>query len=57
MFLLWLWITSMAVLLGVEFNAETERTREPHDAVRGADDELKLPERDRPSAKRRAQTA
>ena len=27
-FLLWLWITNIAVLLGVEFNAETERTRE-----------------------------
>ena len=26
-FLLWLWITNMAVLLGVEFNAETERAR------------------------------
>ena len=56
-FLLWLWITNIAVLLGVEFNAETERTRELHEGVRGADDELKLPERDRPSAKQRAQTA
>ena len=56
-FLLWLWITNMAGLLGVEFNAETERTRELHEGVRGADDELKLPERDRPSAKQRAQTA
>jgi len=56
-FLLWLWITNMAVLLGVEFNAETERTRELHEGVRGAEDELKLPERDRPSAKQRAQTA
>jgi membrane protein len=25
-FLLWLWLTNMAVLLGVEFNAETART-------------------------------
>jgi membrane protein len=56
-FLLWLWITNIAVLLGVEFNAETERTRELHEGVRGAEDELKLPERDRPSAKQRAQTA
>jgi membrane protein len=54
-FLLWLWISNLAVLLGVEFNAETERTRELHDGVRGAEDELKLPERDRP--KQRAQTA
>src|SRR5215218_1922041 len=56
-FLLWLWITNMAVLLGVEFNAEAERTRELHEGVRGADEELKLSERDRPSAKQRAQTA
>ena len=26
-FLLWLWITNMAILLGAEFNAETERAR------------------------------
>jgi membrane protein len=56
-FLLWLWITNIAVLLGVEFNAETERTRELHEGVSGAEDELKLPERDRPSEKQRAQTA
>jgi membrane protein len=56
-FLLWLWITNIAVLLGVEFNAETERTRELHEGVHGAEDELKLPERDEPSPKQRAQTA
>jgi membrane protein len=56
-FLLWLWITNIAVLLGVEFNAETERTREMREGVPGADDELKLPERDEPSPKQRAQTA
>ena len=56
-FLLWLWITNMAVLLGVEFNAETERTRELQAGVRGAEDELKLPERERPPAKRDAQAA
>jgi membrane protein len=56
-FLLWLWITNIAVLLGVEFNAETERTRELHEGVEGAEEELKLPERDRPSDKQRAQTA
>jgi membrane protein len=27
-FLLWLWITNMAILLGCEFNAQTERTRD-----------------------------
>ncbi|MGI8780664.1 MAG: YihY/virulence factor BrkB family protein [Solirubrobacteraceae bacterium] len=56
-FLLWLWITNIAVLLGVEFNAETERTRELHEGVRGAEDELKLDERDEPSPKQRPQTA
>jgi len=56
-FLLWLWITNIAVLLGVEFNAETERTRELHEGVPGAEEELKLPERDRPSDKQHAQTA
>jgi membrane protein len=56
-FLLWLWITNMAVLLGVEFNAETERARELHAGTRGAEEELKLPERDRPSSKQHARTA
>jgi membrane protein len=56
-FMLWLWLTNMAVLLGVEFNAETERTREMHEGVEGAEDELKLPERERPTAKQHAHTA
>ena len=41
-FLLWLWITNIAVLLGVEFNAETERTRELHEGVPGAFQEFAL---------------
>jgi membrane protein len=56
-FLLWLWITNIAVLLGVEFNAETERARQLHAGVPGAREELQVPERDRPSAKQRARTA
>jgi membrane protein len=56
-FLLWLWITNIAVLFGIEFNAETERTREMHEGVRGAEHELKLEERDEPSPKKRRQTA
>ena len=28
-FLLWLWITNLAILLGAEFNAETERRTVP----------------------------
>ena len=30
MFLLWLWLTNLAILLGAEFNAETERARQLH---------------------------
>jgi membrane protein len=56
-FLLWLWLTNIAVLLGVEFNAEIERTQEMKRGVPGADRELKLPERDRPSDKQRPSTA
>jgi membrane protein len=56
-FLLWLWLTNIAVLLGVEYNAEIERTAEMEQGVPGADRELKLPERDRPSEKQRASTA
>jgi membrane protein len=56
-FLLWLWITNMALLFGVEFNAETERTRQLETGVRGAADELKVPERNTPKRKRSARTA
>jgi membrane protein len=56
-FLMWLWITNIAVLLGVELNAELERTREIRKGVPGAEEELKLPERDKPSAKQRPSTA
>jgi membrane protein len=56
-FLLWLWITNMAVLFGVEFNAETERTRELREGRPEAEKELKVPERDRPSPKQRPSTA
>jgi membrane protein len=56
-FLLWLWITNMAVLFGVEFNAETERTRELRAGQAEAEKELKLPEREQPSPKQRPSTA
>jgi membrane protein len=56
-FLLWLWITNISVLLGVEYNAEIERSHEMKEGVPGADRELKLPERDKPSDKQRASTA
>jgi membrane protein len=43
-FLLWLWLTNMAILLGAEFNAETERARHIHGG--GAEHELDLPVRE-----------
>jgi membrane protein len=45
-FLLWLWITNLAILLGAEFNAETERAKQLHGGVAGAERELKLPLRE-----------
>jgi membrane protein len=45
-FLLWLWLTNLAILLGAEFNAETERAKQLHSGVRGADQKLKLPARE-----------
>ena len=33
-FLLWMWLTNMAILLGAEFNAETERARQLETGVR-----------------------
>jgi membrane protein len=56
-FLLWLWITNMAVLLGVEFNSETERARQLHTGVEGARDALQMQVRRRASDKQRAGTA
>jgi membrane protein len=56
-FLLWLWITNMAILLGAEFNAETEREKQLQSGVAGADRELRLPEREAPSGRRRPRPA
>ena len=47
-FLVWLWITNIAVLLGAEFNAELERSREIEEGVPGADRELRLQPRQAP---------
>ncbi|MBI5105869.1 MAG: YihY/virulence factor BrkB family protein [Solirubrobacterales bacterium] len=48
-FLVWLWVTNIAVLFGAEVNAEVERGRE---LERGepAHDELQLPPRDEPKS-------
>jgi membrane protein len=45
-FLVWLWITNIAILLGAEFNAETERARQLATGVPGAERELLLEERE-----------
>jgi membrane protein len=48
-FLVWLWITNIAVLFGVVLNAEIERGRELEAGLRGAEDELQLAARQEPA--------
>jgi membrane protein len=50
--LVWLWITNCALLLGMELNAERERSRELEAGVPGAERELQLDARDAPGRKR-----
>lgn len=45
-FLIWLWVTNMAILLGAEFNAETERARQIESDVPGAEQRLRLEPRE-----------
>ena len=52
-FLVWLWITNIAVLLGAEFNSELERARELQGGV-AEDDTLALEHRDEPDGDRGA---
>jgi membrane protein len=47
-FLLWLWITNIAILLGAELNAELERSREIEAGIPGADREIQLEPRSEP---------
>ena len=56
-FLTWLWVTNIAILVGAEFNAETERARQVETGVRGAEQRLRLDEREKPSENQRPQTA
>lgn len=44
-FLLWIWITNLALLFGAEFDAEVERGRELQAGMH-AEEEIQLPERD-----------
>jgi len=55
-FLVWMWITNIAVLFGAELNAELERSRELA-AGQPAEDEIQLPPRTAPKSKERTRTA
>ena len=54
-FLLWLWITNVAILLGAELNAELERSREIEAGVPGAEREIQLEPRSEPNDKKTAE--
>lgn len=45
-FLMWLWISNIALLLGAQFNAELERGRELQAGMTEAEDTIQLPPRD-----------
>jgi membrane protein len=47
-FLIWLWITNVAMLLGAELNAERERGAELQAGVEGADREIQREPRNEP---------
>ncbi len=50
-FLMWLWLTNIALLFGAEFDAELERERELK-AGQPAEEEIQLPHRDPPKEKK-----
>jgi membrane protein len=56
-FLVWMWITNVAILLGAEINAERERSQQLRDGTPGAERELQLEERSEPKTKKRSRTA
>ena len=47
-FLVWMWITNLAILFGAELNAETERGRELEAGIPGSDRDIQLPYRKQP---------
>ncbi|GAB2696965.1 YihY/virulence factor BrkB family protein [Thalassiella azotivora] len=53
-FLLWLWITNLALLFGAEFDSEMERGRELQAGLE-AEDELQLPPRDTRNLEKKAE--
>ncbi|HEU0101602.1 MAG TPA: YihY/virulence factor BrkB family protein [Mycobacteriales bacterium] len=50
-FLVWVWITNIALLLGAELTAERERTLELKEGVEGAEKEIQLEPRSEPKDK------
>jgi membrane protein len=50
-FLVWFWITNLALLVGIELDAERERTIELKAGVPRADEEIQLDARDEPKRK------
>jgi len=54
-FLVWLWISNLAVLFGAEFNAELERGRELAAGMTEAAETIQLPPRDTKKMKHRAE--
>jgi membrane protein len=52
-FLLWLWITNLALLLGAQLDAELERSRELQGGL-AAEDQLQLPPRDTRASDKKA---
>jgi membrane protein len=50
--LVWLWITNCALLLGMELNAERERSRELQAGMPRAEREIQLEPRDEPKAQK-----
>ncbi|WP_425955390.1 YihY/virulence factor BrkB family protein [Xylanimonas sp. McL0601] len=52
-FLLWVWITNLALLFGAELDAELERVRELHGGI-AAEEELQLSPRDTRASDKRA---
>lgn len=55
-FLIWLWLTNVAIVIGAEFNAERERSKQLAEGTPGAARELQLDMRDEPKAKKRSRT-
>lgn len=55
-FLLWLWITNLALLLGAELDAELERGRQLQAGI-AAEETLQLPPRDTAASKKRLEKA